>query len=68
MSTNIKLKMFQSTCGAEFVFPGTRSVDASAFTEENGYGADDIEAISALEVGEEWQSSLHPTHTIKRVS
>lgn len=46
------MKHFEATWGEGYAEPGTREIDETEVSEENGYDEEDVAKVQALEVGE----------------
>jgi hypothetical protein len=61
-------KQYLAFWGDGYATQEERRVDAAYFTEDNGYSAEDQEAIAELEIGGVWRSQEPAEHTITRLS
>ena len=61
-------KRFSATWDASFGAVGTETLPVTAFGQANGYSAEDLVAINALEVGQTWKDGAYgEAHTVTRL-
>lgn len=61
-------RQYRAYWGGSFMKPGTSNLNGSFFSDDNGYDTEDVAAIAALTVGEEWISSdFGSDHVVTRL-
>lgn len=61
------MKRFEAKWGSGYIHTQAREIEIEAITYDMGYDLEDIEAISALEVGQVWHEPTIRDHSVRRI-